>query len=152
MNKGRGLSPVIGLRKRMDDILLNKGAIIERCLRRVREEYSVCPDLADYTHQDAIILNLERACQAAIDMGMHIIAEKHLGVPQNSANAFDLLRDGKILSADIAKAMKAMVGFRNIAVHEYQVLDLGVLRYVVTEGYRDLIAYCKELGIVIVAE
>jgi uncharacterized protein YutE (UPF0331/DUF86 family) len=136
----------------MDDILLNKGAIIERCLRRVREEHCVCPSLEDYTHQDAIILNLERACQAAIDMAMHLIAEKHLGIPQNSANAFDLLKNGKIVSDDIAKAMRAMVGFRNIAIHEYQDLDLGVLRYVVTEGYRDLVAYCKELGIAIVAE
>ena len=82
-------------------------------------------------------------------MAMHLIAGKHLGIPQNSANAFDLLRDGKLLSADIAMAMKGMVGFRNIAVHEYQTLNLEVLRYVVTEGYRDLVAYCKELGIVI---
>ncbi len=136
----------------MDDILLNKGAIIERCLRRVREEYRACPDLADYTHQDAIILNLERACQAAIDMAMHLIADRHLGIPQNSANAFDLLRDAKMVSAGIAKALKGMVGFRNIAVHEYQSLNLDVLRHVVDTGYLDLVAYCKELGIVIVVE
>lgn len=90
----------------MDDILLNKGAIIERCLRRVIEEYSLCPDLSDYTRQDAVILNLERACQAAIDMAMHLIAEKHLGIPQSSANAFELLRNAKLVSAETAKAMK----------------------------------------------
>lgn len=85
-------------------------------------------------------------------MAMHLIAAKHLGIPQNSANAFDLLRDGGMLSAGSAKAMKGMVGFRNVAVHEYQMLNLDVLRYVVTTGYRDLVAYCKELGIVIVVQ
>lgn len=45
-----------------------------------------------------------------------------------------------------------MVGFRNIAVHEYQQLNLDVLRHVVTVGYRDMLAYCKELGIVIVVK
>ena len=51
-----------------DDILLNKAAIIERCVRRMLEEASACPHLDDFTHVDALTLNIERACQAAIDM------------------------------------------------------------------------------------
>ncbi len=74
-----------------EDVLLNKAAIIERCLRRIREEYTLCPRLNNYTHIDAITLNLERACQAAIDMAMHLLASEHLGIPQSSAHAFDLL-------------------------------------------------------------
>jgi len=64
------------------NILLNKGAIIERCLRRIRQEHEACPNLDDFTHLDALILNLERACQAAIDMAMHEVARRHLGMPQ----------------------------------------------------------------------
>ena len=46
----------------MDDVLLNKAGIMERCLRRVAEEYAGTPSrLLDPTHQDAIVLNLERA-------------------------------------------------------------------------------------------
>lgn len=42
----------------MDDVLLNKAAIMERCLRRVAEEYAGTPSrLLDPTHQDAIVLN-----------------------------------------------------------------------------------------------
>lgn len=51
-----------------DDILLNKAAIIERCIRRIQEEYHACPDLDNHTHVDALTLNIERACQAAINM------------------------------------------------------------------------------------
>ena len=49
-----------------DDVIYNKAAIIERSLRRMKEEYSADPDLTNYTHIDAMILNIERACQAAI--------------------------------------------------------------------------------------
>ncbi|MBU3665896.1 MAG: hypothetical protein FGM15_08505 [Chthoniobacterales bacterium] len=49
-----------------DDILLNKAAIIERCIRRLGEEARACPDYDDFTHVDALTLNIERACQAAI--------------------------------------------------------------------------------------
>ena len=44
------------------DILLNKAAIIERCVRRMLEEARACPRLDDCTHVDALTLNIERAC------------------------------------------------------------------------------------------
>lgn len=43
-------------------------AIIERSLKRMKEEYSFNPKLDNYTHIDALILNIERAYQAAIDL------------------------------------------------------------------------------------
>lgn len=54
-----------------DDVLLNKAASIERCVRRAREEYDKAPDTfaTDFTRQDAAILNIQRACEAALDMG-----------------------------------------------------------------------------------
>ena len=36
-----------------DDILLNKAAIIERCVRRMLEEAGACPCLDDFTHVDS---------------------------------------------------------------------------------------------------
>ena len=75
-----------------DDICFNKAGIIERSLRRMKEEYTFDPELKNYTHIDALVLNIERACQAAIDMAMHITAINHLGIPQNSGDAFHLLK------------------------------------------------------------
>lgn len=136
----------------MDDVLLNKAEIIERCLRRVREEYAACPELDNYTHLDAMILNLERACQAAIDMAEHIVARKHLGVSQSRAAAFELLYQAGIIDVSLMKALKGMVAFRNIAVHEYQNPDMNILRYVVRTGYKDIVLFCEKLGIRIVVE
>lgn len=59
----------------VDDVLINKAATIERCVARVREEYAKDPVTfsIDFTRQDAAILNIQRACEAALDMGQHVI-------------------------------------------------------------------------------
>ena len=69
-------------------VLLNKAAIIERSLKRMKAEYQSDPTLTNFTHVDAMILNIERACQAAIDAAQHIVAQHRLGIPQNSAESF----------------------------------------------------------------
>ncbi|MCA1755776.1 MAG: DUF86 domain-containing protein [Spirochaeta sp.] len=130
-----------------DNVLINKGAIIERSLKRMREEYRADPDLRNYTHIDAMILNIERACQAAIDAAQHIVATRRLGVPQTSAEAFILLEKAGVLTPDSARSMVAMTGFRNIAVHEYQSLDMSVLHAIAGERYQALIDFCRVLGV-----
>ena len=58
-----------------EDVLLNKAAVIERTLRRIAEEYDGAEDQieTDIRRQDAVVLNLQRACQAAIDGGMYLV-------------------------------------------------------------------------------
>jgi uncharacterized protein YutE (UPF0331/DUF86 family) len=129
-----------------DDVIYNKAAIIERCIRRIKEEYSQSPDLGNPSHVDAMTLNIERACQAAIDIAMHVVAMNHLGIPQGSAEAFDLLKKAGLLEEPLCHSLRAMTGFRNVAIHEYQELDMEVLHYIAREGYRDFIRFCKTAG------
>jgi len=130
-----------------DNIILNKAAIIERSLNRMKEEYSYNPQLDNYTHVDAMILNIERACQASIDLAQHLVAENHAGMPQTSADAFILLEKAKIISKDITKAMIKMTGFRNIVIHENQEIDMNILREIAENEYKSLIEFCRELGV-----
>ena len=132
-----------------DDVLLNKAAIIERCIRRLREEVEACPDYDDFTHLDALTLNIERACQAAIDMAMHVVAERRLGVPQSSAGAFVLLEREGLIDSELSKSLRGMAGFRNVAVHQYDELDLDILRWVVESGHHDFIKLGQALGVAI---
>lgn len=105
-----------------DEVVLNKAAIIERCLARIAEEYQGREDLlfTDFTRQDAIVLNLQRACEAAIDLAMHVTRKRQLGLPQDARDAFSLLERAQVPPRAIADRMRAMVGFRNVAVHQYQ--------------------------------
>ncbi|MBF0492428.1 MAG: DUF86 domain-containing protein [Deltaproteobacteria bacterium] len=122
-----------------DNVLLNKAAIIERCIQRIQEEYQNNDEnLANFTKQDSIILNLERACEAAVDIASRIIRLKKLGIPQDSRQAFEILEQAKIISTDLALKMKHMVGFRNIAVHDYQGLNLEIIKSILKQHLSDL--------------
>jgi uncharacterized protein YutE (UPF0331/DUF86 family) len=112
-----------------NDVILNKVTIIERCMKRIHEEYNDTPDnLLNYTKQDSIVLNLQRICEASIDIAMNIVADKKLGLPQNSRDAFSLLESEGIITSSLSQKMKAMVGFRTIAVHDYQELNLVIVQ------------------------
>ena len=135
-----------------DDVILSKGAIIERCIRRIHEEYHADPSFSSFTHMDAMILNIERACQAAIDSAMHVIASQKLGIPKNSGDAFTLLHRADILPQGLANRLKAMTGFRNIAVHQYQEIEIEILDHIAKEGWKDFDEFCTNLGLKIDAD
>jgi len=122
-----------------DDVILNKAASIERCLRPIQEEYAGDKQnlVANQTKQDAIILNLQRACETAIDLAMYVVSQRKLGVPQDSRDAFTLLQTAGILPAELAIRMQRMVGFRNVAIHEYTRLNLEVVHSIITKQLDD---------------
>ncbi len=126
-------------RSMVDDVLINKTATIERCLQRVADEYRGHENELEgnHTRQDAIILNLLRACEAAIDAAMHVVRIKGLGLPQESREAFRLLETAGLLPTELSQRMQAMVGFRNVAVHDYQKLNLDIVRAILNERLDD---------------
>ncbi|MGF7397568.1 type VII toxin-antitoxin system HepT family RNase toxin [Thermoanaerobacterium thermosaccharolyticum] len=128
----------------MSDVVINKTEIIERCINRIKEEYEGNPmNLKNYTKQDSILLNIQRACEACIDLAMHVVAEKSFGIPQNSRDAFELLRKNSVIDDALEKKLKSMVGFRNIAVHNYQLIDLKVVQDLIENGLNDLIVFSR---------
>jgi uncharacterized protein YutE (UPF0331/DUF86 family) len=130
-----------------DDVVLNKAAIIERCIARVREEYADDErNLSEnITRQDSIILNLQRACEAAIDLAMHLVRRRRLGIPQETRDAFRLLQETGALPPELADRLMRMVGFRNVAIHDYRRLDLDIVKNIVTERLDDFLAFSATL-------
>lgn len=128
-----------------DDLLLNKSAIIERCLARIEQEYRGREEelVTNQTRQDAIILNLQRVCEAVIDLAMHLVRTHRLGLPQDSRDAFKLLNEAGLLDLPLADSMQAMVGFRNVAVHDYQELSLDIVGSILESKLRDFRAFTQ---------
>jgi len=122
-----------------DDVILNKAEIIERSIARVKETYERNPQAlaTDYICQDVIVLNLERACQAAIALGMRWVRIGALGVPKDSRDAFGLLASAGRLPLDPADSLKKMVGFRNIAVHDYREIDFAIVKAIIERDFPD---------------
>ena len=121
------------------DVVMAKIAIIQRCLKRIKEITHLDPEcLDDIDKQDIFVLNLQRAVQAVTDLATHIVASEGLGLPDTIEDNFNLLYEGKIIHRELAKRMEGMVGFRNIAVHNYQSLDEGILKSILGEHLADL--------------
>ncbi len=129
------------------DVILNKIATIEKCLKRICEEYYDAKETfcTNFTKQDSVILNLERASQATIDIATHIIKSEKLGLPNTSRELFVLLEQNSIISEDVKLRMQAMVGFRNIAVHDYQNLNIEIVIAIVEKHLVDFESFIKEI-------
>jgi uncharacterized protein YutE (UPF0331/DUF86 family) len=130
-----------------DDVLLNKAVTIERCVARAREEYAAAgADFAtNFSRQDAAVLNIQRACEAALDIGHHLIRRHRLGVPQSARSVFDLLAQAGWIEAALAESLKKMVGFRNIAVHDYQSLLLPITEKIIADHLGEFLQFTAAL-------
>jgi uncharacterized protein YutE (UPF0331/DUF86 family) len=130
-----------------DEVLLSKAETIERCIARVRDTYvgNEAVFEHDFDLQDIVVLNLQRACEAAIDMANRMIKLRRLRYPKESKDSFKALAQAGMLSREAADSMVAMVGFRNIAVHDYRTLDLAKVRRIVEDRLSDLSAFSKSM-------
>ncbi|MEW6262359.1 MAG: DUF86 domain-containing protein [Thermodesulfobacteriota bacterium] len=127
----------------MNDIVINKIQSIQRCVERARTEYWSDPAGfdANYTQQDAAVLNVLRACEQAIDLANHLIKTHKMGIPASSAESFDLLRRKGVIDMTLSEKLKKIVHFRNTIIHNYQRMDLDIVKAVIVSGLEDLIHF-----------
>jgi uncharacterized protein YutE (UPF0331/DUF86 family) len=134
----------------MNDVVINKIATIERCLQRINIVYAEVADnlSTDFTRQDSIVLNLQRACEASIDLANYVNKQKKLGIPQSSRDAFELLFKAELLPEEVAVNLKKMVGLRNIAVHDYQELNIDIVRFIIENHLSDFNYFIKAIKLI----
>lgn len=82
---------------------------------------------------------------AALDMGHHLIRREKLGIPQSARDVFALLAQAGWISHELADGLKRMVGFRNIAVHDYQALHLLIVISIITGHLDEFLDYSRAL-------
>ncbi|WP_448820926.1 type VII toxin-antitoxin system HepT family RNase toxin [Cetobacterium sp.] len=129
-----------------DDVVINKIETIKRCIKRIEEEYANTPsNLENYTKQDSIILNLQRMCETTLDLGLHYIKIKKLEIPQTSKQIFEVLEKNGVIDKKTSVNMQGMVGFRNIAVHDYQSLNIEILQKIIEKHLGDSLIIAKKI-------
>lgn len=82
--------------------------------------------MRDYDAQDVVILNLTRAVQLSVDIATHILTTTNQPVPSTMEETFVSLERINIITPEIADNMKKSVGYRNVAVHNYDDIDLSI--------------------------
>jgi uncharacterized protein YutE (UPF0331/DUF86 family) len=129
------------------DVVLAKVATMERCRARIAEIRSPArqAQLLPIDVDDLLAVNLQRAAQAAIDLAMHVVSSEGWGVPADLAEGFTLLAKHGVVEEDLAARLRRMVGFRNIAVHQYQTLDSAIMTAIADKHLGDLHTYAAQV-------
>lgn len=121
------------------EVIEQKLESLRRCLQRIRDKCPPSANLleADFDLQDILALNLSRAVQLCVDIGAHVVAGTNIPPPSTMGKTFDALAEAGIIDADLAQRMKNAVGFRNIAVHNYEVINWHVVHAIAAHRLGD---------------
>lgn len=111
------------------EIVEQKLESLRHCLQRIETK---CPAdaaalVADFDLQDIVSLNLSRAVQLTVDIGAHLIASLGVPPPGTMGQTFDLLAQAGLLNVELANHLKKAVGFRNIAIHNYEKINWEIV-------------------------
>lgn len=131
----------------MNRVILSKAQNIDRCLKQIREYYAEneINFRNSYLHQDAILLNLQRACELSIDLANHVTKKQNWGIPQKAADSFGILLQNKLIDKNLCQKMVSLVGFRNIAVHDYTSLNLDIVVKIIEKHLVDIEIFVQKI-------
>ena len=130
------------------EVIEQKIESLRRCIRRVTDK---CPPDAETLRddpdlQDIITLNLTRAVQLCVDIGAHLIAGTEAPPPDTMGLTFDALAQSGIIHANLATRLKKAVGFRNIAVHNYDEIDWTIVHVIARHHLGDFTEFAKAIA------
>ncbi len=122
-----------------EDVVLAKVSNVRRCVAAIRSlSEPGNAALTEWIRDDVTVLNLQRAIESFLDLAAHVISANGWEVPRDGRHAFALLEQHGLLEREGLALARAMVGFRNVAVHDYAALDLEVVRGIARDRLGDL--------------
>ncbi len=127
-----------------EELALKKLAFLETCIADLKEADFGRIE-SDIKEERFVTHTLQLAIQAALDASSHVISQRKLGEPKTNREMFSILEQRDLLSTDVAQVMKSVVGFRNVIVHSYEKVDVGIVKDIATNHSVDLLAFSREL-------
>ena len=123
---------------------------LESLQRTIERAATNCPNDAsqlakDYDAQDIVSVNLTRAVQLSVDIATHILSETNRPSPGTMGQSFDMLQDAGIISEEVCERMKKAVGFRNLAVHNYDTINWNIVHSIVTHHLDDFRRFAEAI-------
>lgn len=123
------------------DLVAKKLVRIETCVRELRDLAKPESLKTDVKEQRFVEHTLQIAIEAALDVASHVVSDQHLGEPETNHALFDLLSRNGWVPLEMLATLHSMVGLRNVVVHEYDDVDLDILKDVLANRLGDLIAF-----------
>ena len=133
----------------MDQLILaQKMESLRRCIQRINDKTPAKVDelIKDPDIQDILVLNLTRAVQLCVDIGSHIISETDAKAPSTMGDVFVSLGNLGVISTQTSESMRKAVGFRNVAVHNYDVIKWEIVFAICEKSLTDFRQFAKEIA------
>lgn len=116
--------------------------ILEKDFKKIPEEKLII----DENLYASAERHLQVAIQACLDIANHLVAALGLERPRKEAGeTFFTLAKEKIISQDLARIMKKVVGYRNVLVHEYLEVERHQTYLNIQNGLKDLAKFAQEI-------
>lgn len=130
------------------EVIEQKLESLRRSLSRVADKCPPDPETLgrDPDLQDIIALNLTRAVQLCVDIGAHLIAGMEVPPPDTMGQTFDALAKAAVIHENLAMQLKKAVGFRNIAVHNYEEIDWTIVHAIAHHHLGDFAEFAKTIA------
>lgn len=126
-------------------LVAKKLAFIETCVQEVRTLGRPQEIRTDLRERRFIEHTLQIAIQAALDVASHIISDGRLGEPRTNREMFFLLGRYGWIPGELSLHLENMAGFRNVVVHGYDLVDIGILEDVLAHRLDDLLAFAAAI-------
>ena len=134
----------------MDRVVIHqKLESLRRCLARIRSKEPISLGVLqkDYDLQDIVSLNLTRAVQMAVDIGAHMVSAQMQAAPATMGETFDQLGRMGVISEELALQLKKSVGFRNVAIHNYNAVNWAIVFSILQGHLKDFDAFAKAIDL-----
>lgn len=134
----------------MDHLILSgKLESLRRCIKRIEDKKPVDVDhlIQDPDLQDILELNLTRAVQISVDIGSHIISDTDETAPQTMGEVFTTLSKIGAISQATCEQLKKAIGFRNIAVHNYETINWEIVYAICEQSLDDFRRFSQEISL-----
>ena len=128
-------------------IVAEKLESLRRCIQRIQEKTpsEIGSLITDPDLQDILVLNLTRAVQLCVDIGSHIIGTSGEAAPVTMGDVFTTLNKLGVITTTTCESMKKAVGFRNIAVHNYEAINWEIVFAICNKSTADFCEFVKEI-------
>lgn len=128
-------------------LLLRKISEVETYLVQVGEYRNIHLDeyQQDWKVQRIVERTLQMMIETCVDIAGHIISDKGFRIPLSYADAFKVLKENGLLSAQLCAHMEKMVKFRNVIVHQYDKVDAEIVIGILKKNLEDFLSYKKAI-------
>jgi uncharacterized protein YutE (UPF0331/DUF86 family) len=123
------------------DLVSKKLALIETYVRELVTMADPSRIQDDLREERFVEHTLQIAVQAALDVASYVASDERWEEPRTNQELFELFARHGWIDAELARSLRAAVGFRNVLVHGYASVDKGIVRDILENHLSDLTAF-----------